>query len=278
VTRIKIADENWSTTLPVIVKPDRDEWLGGFLLRCDRANCWHAGETVAHILQSTSTKYFNPLAPPPLHLWALGQAVGLSLTHMQHLTYQKELARLEGLIPRLLLQPAHSFLLGVCPECIYQLHFIEKAVALPFSQVCLEHELRLQHQCSCHTYLKLFPRGKPPFCCAACGLDWQKLPHVKAEHSAIQAEETFRYFFSRLFSQGTPKRLARLLSFIEERQRRKEASVKAKQPSVHYISRLIARGTLSLEDVVRDLVLTNASFDEAFADWTNDQDQIAVIE
>jgi hypothetical protein len=275
---ITFADENWSTTLPVIVEPDEDEWVGGFLLRCDRANCWHAGETVAHLLQSTSTKHFNPLAPSPLHLWELGRVVGLPLARMQPLTYQRELARLEGLVPRLLLQPLHSFLLGICPECICQLHFIEKAVALPFSQGCLEHELLLQYQYSCRTYLKLFSRGKTPFCCAACGLAWQELPRVKAGRERIQAEAEFRYFFSMLFSQGTPKRLARLLGFIEEHQRRKEAHVSEKQPSVHYISRLIARGTLSLEEVVRELVMTNVSFDEAFVDWKNDQDQIAVIE
>lgn len=276
--RITLADESWYTTLPVIVEPDEDEWIGGFLLRCDRANCWSAGETIAHLLQVTSTKHFNSLAPSPAHLWELGRVVGLSLTRIQKMTYQKELARLEGLIPRLLLQPSHSFLLGVCPECIYQLHFIEKAVALPFSQVCFEHGLRLQYQCSCRTFLKLFSHGKPPFCCASCGLDWQELPRVKASCEAVQAEEAFRYFFSVLFSQGTPKRLARLLGFIEEHQRRKESHAGEKHLSVHYISRLIARGTLSLEEVVRELIETEVSFKEAFADWDNDQDQIAVIE
>jgi hypothetical protein len=197
---------------------------------------------------------------------------------MQKLTYQKELARLEGLIPRLLLQPSNSFLLGVCPECIYQLHFIEKTVILPFSRVCLDHGFLLQHKCSCTTYLKLFSHGKPPFCCAACGLDWQELPREKASRDDKEAEETFRYFFSMVFSQGTPKRLARLLSFIEEHQRGKETHVSEKQPSLHYISRLIVRGTLSLEEVMRELILTHVSFDEAFADWKNDQDQIAVIE
>lgn len=275
---ITLADESWYTTLPVIVEPDEDEWLGGFLLRCDQANCWHAGETVAHILQSTSTKYFNILAPSPRHLWKLGRLVGLTLECIQKLTYQRELARLEGLIPRLLLQPSHSFLLGICPECIHQLHFIEKAVMLPFSQVCLEHGLLLQYQCACRTFLKLFPRGKLPFCCADCGLSWQELPQVKASRDAMQAEEIFRYFFSMLFSQGTPRRLARLLSFIEEHQRRTESSVGKRQPPLHYISRLIARGTLSLEDVVRELLSVGVSFEEAFADWKNDQDQIVMIE
>jgi hypothetical protein len=200
------------------------------------------------------------------------------LERMQHLTYQKELARLEGLIPRILLQPSHSFLLGVCPECIYQLHFIEKAVILPFTFVCLEHELLLQHQCSCTTYLKWFSRGNPPFCCAACGLGWQELSRVKASREDIQAEEAFRYIFSMLFSQGTPKRLARLLSFLEEHRRRKEAHASEKPPSLRYISRLIARGTLSLEEVVHELVQTHVSFEEVFADWKDDQDQIVVIE
>jgi len=220
---ITLADERWYTTRPVIVQPEEDEWLGGFLLRCDQANCWNAGETVAHILQSTSTNYFNPLAPSPRHLWELGRLVGLPFEHMQKLTYQKELARLEGLIPRLLLQPSHLFLLGVCPECIHQLHFIERTAILPFTWVCLEHELMLQYQCTCTTYLKSFPRGKPPFCCTNCGMDWQELPRVKASREAVQAEEAVRSFFSTLFAQGTPKRLARLLSFIEERQRRKES-------------------------------------------------------
>ena len=276
--RITLADENWYTTLPVIVEPDEDEWLGGFLLRCDRANCWNAGETVAHLLHSTSTKHFNPLAPSRLHLWELGRMMSLSLAHMQKLTYQKELARLEGTIHRLLLQPSNAFLLAVCPECIYQLHFIEKAAILPFAQVCLEHELLLQYKCSCTTSLKLFSRGKLPFSCATCGMGWQELPRVKASRENMQAEETFRYIFSMLFTQGTPKRLARLLSFIEEHQRRKEGPTNEKQPSVHYISRLLARGTLSLEEVVSELISTRVSFNEAFADWKNDQDTISLIE
>jgi len=113
---------------------------------------------------------------------------------------------------------------------------------------------------------------------ARCASRGQELPREKASRDDKGAEEAVRYFFSTVFSQGTPKRLARLLSFIEEHQRRNEPHGNAKQPSFHYISRLIARGTLSLEEVVSELVVTHIAFDAAFADWKNDQDQVAVIE
>lgn len=276
--RITLQNENWHTTLPVIVEPDENEWFGGFLLRCDQANGWNAGETVSHILQSTSTKYFNPLAPSLQQLWDVGRVVGLSLDQMEKTTYHQEMKRLEGDISRLLLQPYSSFTLKICPECVYQLHFIERTVTLPFAQVCLEHRLELQWQCTCKTFFKLFPRGKPPFCCVKCGLAWKDLPHKEASKADRENEEDLQNFFSVLFSQGTPKRLARLLSLIEECELRKEEQMNKRQKPYHYISRLIKRGTLSLEDVLEAIILLRLSFNELFADWTNTQDKISMID
>ncbi len=144
--------------------------------------------------------------------------------------------------------------------------------------MCLEHGLELVEQCSCKEPLKLFPRGKPPFCCVACGLGWEGLPHKKASQADTAHERTIQYFFEILFAQGTPNRLARLLSLIEEHELGKEAQAGKRQPSSHYISRLLVRGTLSLKDVVQALARVQIPFHQIFADWTNTQDKIAVIE
>ena len=43
------SDPAWQTTFPFLVAPLANEWLVGFLLRCDEANHWGSGTTLTRL-------------------------------------------------------------------------------------------------------------------------------------------------------------------------------------------------------------------------------------
>ncbi len=90
-------DPAWLSTFPHLVEPHQDECLPSLLLRCDEANGWTSGTTLAHLRRESHFKQatlLQDLIVPsqlemlaPLHVW-----LELPCNSIEATTYHRELA------------------------------------------------------------------------------------------------------------------------------------------------------------------------------------------
>jgi hypothetical protein len=229
--QIGIDDPQWLTTLPQVVAPREDEWLGGLLLRCDAANGWASRTTVAHLMRVVKKRMREPWRSdlPNLIVWGktagylqrLAPLLALSPHHIRATTYTDELARLFGLPKVNATLLTLTFVFQLCPECIAEERFLRRVLVLPYLTVCPNHQLVLQHTCQCGAALRIFSKYTAPFCCYQCGADWGSLPCQGVSSHQLALTEQLLGWYTFFLTEGTPavvRRAQQLLSHYPLRQ------------------------------------------------------------
>jgi hypothetical protein len=275
--QIGLDDPRWLTTLPQVVWPRDDEWLGGLLLRCDAANGWASRTTVAHLMRVVKKRMREAWRSdlPNLIVWGktggylqgLAPLLALAPQQVRATTYTDELRRLFGLpkVNATLLTLTFSFQL--CPACIAEERMLHRVLVLPYVTVCPQHQLALQNSCQCGVALRLFSKHTAPFCCAQCGVDWGNLPRqgVRSEQLVLtqQVLSWYRFFLT----EGTPavaRRARELLSLYPIRQEGRLQEVASatgevrKRPSYPRQVVPLSLGKLVASLVERELVLDDS--------------------
>jgi hypothetical protein len=281
---IALSDPAWQTTFPHRVAPGPDEWLAGLLLRCDEVNGWDGGTTATHLLRVVknhdATTHFNVLTPSASLLQHLSQLLAVPTSSLVATTYQSEMDRFAGVVPRLLLQTNVSLRLSLCPQCLAHARMLTRLLLLPQIMVCLEHQLLLQTRCQCGVELRLFSQHTLPFTCAACGLDWGELPRIKASRDHLELAQQLMSYYAFFLSKGTPELLIRALSLLEERKRergKKRLPLLDQARQARPSSRRLPLGAMWLEDVIYSLLCFNLSPDDIMTDADHSSGEVFML-
>jgi TniQ len=218
---IYISDPEWQETFPHRVAPLPDEWLPGLLLRCDEVNDWDSGKTLMHLRRSTKWKYemYDPklIVPSSLKFDHLAQWLAVPQVDLLATTYLLELARCyrtSNLFTRHLTAP---FELCLCPACLAQKRLLRRIFALPGITCCPVHHLELVNACRCGTQLQLFTKGKQPFTCHTCSLDWSSLPLLAAKPESLALDQHLLTYYEFFFSKGEPELFERALWLVNDK-------------------------------------------------------------
>ncbi|HEU5379108.1 MAG TPA: TniQ family protein [Ktedonobacteraceae bacterium] len=218
---ITVSDPEWNETFPHPVSPLQDEWLPGFLLRCDEANGWLSGTTARLI--STKLRSFDLYDPNKyiiaqhLQLDKLTQLLALPLEVLLATTFLPALKRLYnyvGVPPEWSLGQPKS--IGVCPACMNESRLLGTSVVLPYLQHCPIHHLAFQRRCRCGAFLKLFSPELPPFSCWECGSDWSRLTRLPGDPTLLELEEHYFSLYTLFLTEGTWFYLTRTFDLIGE--------------------------------------------------------------
>ena len=196
---VRQIDPEWRTTFPERLTPLDDEWLPGFTLRCDEANHWRAGASIAITTDfSTGRTSFaragQYVVATSFNLAYLAESVKIPLARIEETTFLRELrvlypkhggasspgrtSRLLGAIPRC----------RVCPTCIETERLILRTSALPLVATCPIHLVMLQSRCVCGSPIRWYGSESAPFTCYHCDRPWSKLPALQAENSIVQRD------------------------------------------------------------------------------------------
>jgi hypothetical protein len=239
ITRV---EPGWLSTFPHVTAPLPDEWIAGLLLRCDEMNHRESGTTWRYLLRSTTHPGFGPGSPfivvPESILESLIHLLMISTERLLATTYACELARLYAparphaehllghrrgvTIPPLLEKSsgnrANATVVGfhICPLCIAQARLLRRAALLPLLKYCPTHHVAFHTHCTCGCPLILFSRGKQPFRCFTCGLDWAQLPHLRPSPGEVRLEGDLWALYELFLGQGTPELKASALSLIRQ--------------------------------------------------------------
>lgn len=239
----------WYTTFPHIIAPREEEWLAGLLLRCDEANSWESGGTLACLLDASPssrlTTGFNSIREE--HLEKLASALALPLEDIVATTYQAELARLSDEESQ---HPALSSvrpLFHICPLCVAEGRPLSRLLCLPGITCCPQHQLRLVERCQCGNPLRPFDRYALPFVCGHCQLAWARLPVVQADHVRIANDEALLSYYQFFLSERSPAIFACALRLVTERHvpqgRSRSTRFDTDSPSLEkLVHRLLERG------------------------------------
>jgi hypothetical protein len=215
---IHIADPAWQTTFPFLVAPMQDEWLPGLLLRCDEANHWGSGMTLAHLFRmdaKPTPQHLSLIVASGVKLDYLAAALAVPLRSIRATTYQAELARLYGVAdPQLALLSPTAFSFRLCPTCVAEERRLSRTLVLPHITACPHHRITLVTTCLCGTALRPFHRQAPPFACPKCRLDWAELPCQEADAERIEKEEKLLSYYEFFLTKGTPEILASALRLM----------------------------------------------------------------
>jgi hypothetical protein len=254
---ITLADPAWYTTFPHIVAPREEEWLVGLLLRCDDANGWESGGTLACLLDasyhSRLTTGFWRLREE--HLARLASFLALPPDSIVATTYQAELARLsddEGQHPQL---TSARPLFQVCPLCVSEDKMLPRLLCLPGIAHCPRHRVWLVGRCQCGKPLFPSDRYASPFTCGDCHLAWDQLPSIQAEREGVGRDERLLAYYRFFLSADSPGIFANALRLISGRRgpagKRLRHRPDAGPPSLQtVVGQLIELG-LSPEDIAR---------------------------
>lgn len=230
---ISISDPAWATTFPHIIFPLENEWIVGVLLRCDLANLWESGGTLAYVLGPghRARRMQGVELLTEIHFKKLGRALDLPLKKIAATTYQPELLRLyrRGGVS-LLSASAPPF--HLCPTCIAEASFLPRILALPGLTLCLQHQTQLATHCQCGVKLQPFHSQAAPFSCPKCAWEWSKLPVFPADPAQIEREQKLLEAFSTFFAIGSPNFLAQAFQIICARQE-KTASLLSQDPTAY---------------------------------------------
>lgn len=235
-------EPGWLATFPHVGLPHPDEWLAGLLLRCDEMNHRESGTTWRYLLRATRHPGFGPGSPlivvPESLLEYLAQRLMVSRERLLATTYACELARLYTLTPPHtghLLGPrrgvtiplvldksagnrANATVVGfhICPICIEQARLLRRTAILPHLKYCPTHQVAFHTHCRCGCPLILFCRGKLPFRCFTCGLDWAQLAHLRPSPDEMRLESDLWDLYELFLGEGTPELKASALAFIRQ--------------------------------------------------------------
>jgi TniQ protein len=256
VHAVQIADPAWETTFPHRVAPRSEEWLAGVLLRCDEANGWDSGRTIAYLLHTLHrpanlSQLALVLPPSPAFLQVLASWLAVPESTLLATTYGAELTRLYERPDPPIEDMRYSF--HFCPECLAEMRMLRRTFVLPHITCCPLHHVQLQGTCGCRegksppksdfpksdypmvdAMLKmihevgvgqeLFFPGKKPFTCRECGLDWAQCPRRAADPERLLLERKILAWYDFFFSKGTRVVLQRTLQVINQtlKQRQKK--------------------------------------------------------
>jgi hypothetical protein len=196
----------------------QDEWLTGLLLRCDEANHWGSGMTLAHLFRldaKPTQQHLSLIVASGVKLDYLAAALAVPLHSIRATTYQAELARLYAVAdPQLALLSPTSFSFRLCPTCVAKERRLSRTLVLPHITACPYHRIALVSTCLCGTALRPFHRQAAPFACPKCRLDWAKLPCQEANAERIEREGKLLSYYEFFLTKGTPELLASALRLI----------------------------------------------------------------
>jgi hypothetical protein len=219
--RIHISDPAWQTTFPHLVAPLHNEWLAGFLLRCDEVNLWQSGTTVMHLLREVSKERIISLdlldlivPSSSFPIQSLAQLLAVQTSTVVATTYLAELSRLYDIQEPHPTQLTSSFSFRLCPVCVAEERLLSRTLTLPHLSACPQHHVTLMERCQCGMPLRPFQRRRSPFTCSACGLDWAKLSSVEADPRRVKQDSLYLAFYEFFLTSGTPKILASALRLI----------------------------------------------------------------
>ena len=237
---IHLHEPAWSTTFPQWVAPQHDEWLPGLLLRCDKANHWGSGTTIAHLLRSISGYPLrgkpNWIVVPSSVLELLAQLLALPISGLLATTYQLELASLYDTSSPHATYLCRSVPFHLCPDCIAEGGLLKRTLILPHITYCPSHQVALVGTCWCGTPLQLFLRQALPFTCQKCCLDWAKLPRLSINEKQAALEQRLLSHYEFFFANGTPTILAKAQQLVRERVKKKKVDhVKCSDGNVKYV-------------------------------------------
>lgn len=215
--RIHISDPAWQTSFPFLVEPGEDEWLMGLLLRCDEANHWGSGTTLAHILrmnERTAKNTLSLMVPSGVRLDELAQVLAVPVQALLATTYQAELTRISDVSnpSPLLLNTSFSF--HLCPACVQEHRLLSRRLVLQHITLCPHHQIVLVATCPCGAPLRPFSPLGLPFTCYKCGLPWAQLPRRQAVPERRELEQKLLSYYDFFFAKGTPELLASTLRLI----------------------------------------------------------------
>ena len=237
---IYLHEPAWSTTFPQRVAPQHDEWLPGLLLRCDKANHWGSGTTIAHLLRSISGYPLrgkpNWIVVPSSVLELLAQLLALPISGLLTTTYQLELASLYDTSNPHATYLCRSFPFHLCPDCIKEGGLLKRTLILPHITYCPSHQVALVGTCRCGTPLQLFLRQALPFTCQKCCLDWAKLSRFSINEKQVALEQRLLSHYEFFFANGTPTILAKAQQLVRERVKKKKVDhVKCFDGNMKYV-------------------------------------------
>jgi len=153
-----MSDPAWQTTFPFLVAPMQDEWLTGLLLRCDEANHWGSGMTLAHLFrmdEKPTQQHLSLIVAAGVKLDYLAAALAVPLRSIRATTYQAELARLYAVAdPQVALLSPTSFSFRLCPTCVAEERRLSRILVLPHITACPHHRVTLVSTCLCGTALR----------------------------------------------------------------------------------------------------------------------------
>jgi TniQ len=228
VQALHLLDPTWMSTLPHRVAPHPDEWLPGLLLRCDEANHWDSGTTLAHLLRSIRKTLLrgktNWIVVPTSAVECLAQLLEISTKTLLATTYQVELARLYGTSTPHARQLSTAFSFRLCSACLAERRLLRCTWVLPHITLCPLHHVTLANTCQCGSQVHLFSPQTRPFTCPRCGMDWVTLPHEPAPASRIALEQTVLSCYAFFFAEGTPLLLSRALQLVRMDLKQRKAS------------------------------------------------------
>ncbi len=206
--RIHLADPAWKTTFPFLVEPRENEWLTGLLLHCDEVNHWGSGTTLTHICrrnEKTAKSTSTLIVPSGLELSTLADQLSVPLESIIATTYQRELARISGVVDPHALLLSTSFSFRLCPACVAEDRLLTRTLVLPHITICPRHQIWLVNTCLCGATLRPFHWRALPFRCFKCGLGWAELPRNKADIARIEIEEQLLSYYQFFWTYGTPQ-------------------------------------------------------------------------
>ncbi len=237
---IHLHEPAWSTTFPQPVAPQHDEWLPGLLLRCDKANHWGSGTTIAHLLRSISGYPLggkpNWIVVPSSVLELLAQLLALPISSLLTTTYQLELASLYDTSSPHATYLCRSVPFHLCPDCITEGGLLKRTLILPHITYCPSHQVALVRACRCGTPLQLFLRQALPFTCQKCHLDWAKLPRLSLNEKQVALEQRLLSHYEFFFANGTPTILAKAQQLVRKRVKKKKVDhVKCFDGNMKYV-------------------------------------------
>ena len=218
---ISLADGRWYQSFPLVVSPHTDEWFAGLLLRCDEANLWESGGTVAHVLQATQRAYqkksANLVLPAFRVIGQLAECLALPMEQVLATTFHTELARCYGTGSPHAAQLNRDLPLRICPSCVCSARLLRRSLVLTHLHFCPAHQAAFVSSCHCGSRLKLFDASTSPFVCSECQTDWGSLPSSLVRSDQMEQEHKVWSFYQFFFDQGTPQILTKTVQYIRHK-------------------------------------------------------------
>lgn len=256
---VSVDHPEWLDTFPHRITPSPDEWLPGFLLRCDEENGWLSGTTANFVCLPTRKGYLQYehyfIAARHLDLVKLAQLLSIPLNTLLATTFRSSLMRLYGHQAPDTREFGDTVLLQICPACIGEARLLRFSTALPKVAHCPVHLLTLQRECSCGASLKIFHTKSKPFTCYACGQDWSQFARIPVDPERLKVEVQYLSLYMFFLTEGS------WLTYIRTRYLVREEYKYAYLPFFHTSE---SSEVTDDSDVTESKVTTNSFYHEVF--------------